>query len=167
MLYMKNVNLINVIMILNTAFPYQTNCSGNVSFGVKIWDSWSVTSDLFQCFLNHLCPGVSDGTCNMIHLCNIFMHHSNICSIKIVIFFNVFLISLTCFLYLGIGLGWRKKRGEQNLGNEIRSGQKHFVEIEGWVTHKAASIIVYLQLNTHCLSLTSRGNGDISRCCQK
>ena len=52
MLYMKNVNLINVIMILNTAFPYQTNCSGNVSFGVKIWDSWSVTSDLFQCFLN-------------------------------------------------------------------------------------------------------------------
>lgn len=52
MLYMKNVNLINVIMILNTAFPYQTNCSGNVSFGVKIWDSWSVTSHLFQCFLN-------------------------------------------------------------------------------------------------------------------
>lgn len=118
---------------------------------------------------NLLCPGVSDGTCNMIPLCDIFMHHSNVCSIKIVIFLkNVFVVLLLMsFLYLGVDLSWRKKRGEWSLGNGTRSGQKHFVEIEECVIHKAASITVYLQLNTHCLSLTSRGNVSISWCCQK
>lgn len=116
MLYMKNVNLINVIMILNTAFPYQTNCSGNVSFGVKIWDSWSVTSDLFQCFLNHLCPGVSDGTCNMIHLCNIFMHHSNICSIKIVIFLKCISNIVNMLFVFGDRLGLKEEEGRTKFG---------------------------------------------------